>query len=72
MTVAEKLEQQLTGRPNSYVPARTLARLLDLESPDEQAAAFRTGPRVTDESQAPIASCSFLCKSWGRVRVTTS
>jgi hypothetical protein len=35
MTVAEKIEQRLTGRPNSYVPARTLARLLGLEKPDE-------------------------------------
>jgi hypothetical protein len=35
MTVAEKVEQRLTGRPNSYVPARTLARLLDLDSPDD-------------------------------------
>jgi hypothetical protein len=30
MTLAEKLEQQLTGRPNSYVPAHTLERLLRL------------------------------------------
>ncbi len=28
MTVAEKLEQSLTGRPDSYVPAHTLQRLL--------------------------------------------
>ncbi len=28
MTLAEKLEQQFTGRPNSYVPAHTLERLL--------------------------------------------
>lgn len=28
MTAAEKLEQQLTHRPNSYVPAKTLACLL--------------------------------------------
>lgn len=34
MTVAEKLEQRLTGRPNSYVPARTLAHLVELPSPD--------------------------------------
>ncbi len=27
MTVAEKLEQRLTGRPDSHVPARTLERL---------------------------------------------
>jgi hypothetical protein len=27
MTVGEKLEQQVTGRPNSYVPARTLIAL---------------------------------------------
>ena len=35
MTAAEKLEQRLTGRPSSYVPARTLAHLLRLSSPDE-------------------------------------
>ena len=28
MTAAEKVEQALTGRPNSYVPAHTLQRLL--------------------------------------------
>jgi hypothetical protein len=28
MTAAEKLEQRVTGRPNSYVPAHTLERLL--------------------------------------------
>jgi len=27
MTVAEKIEQRLTGRPNSWVPGRTLRRL---------------------------------------------
>ncbi|WP_238424928.1 hypothetical protein [Micromonospora parastrephiae] len=27
MTATEKLEQRLTGRPDSYVPARVLARL---------------------------------------------
>src|SRR5918998_1354325 len=37
MTAAEKLEQVITGRPNSYVPAHTLERLLRLpERPDEQ------------------------------------
>ena len=37
MTAAEKLEQMLTGRPNSFVPARTLERLLRLPSkPDEE------------------------------------
>ncbi len=36
MTLAEKLEQALTGRPNSYVPAHTLERLLGLpHRPDE-------------------------------------
>ena len=34
MTLGEKLEQRLSGRPNSYVPARTLAHLLGLSSPD--------------------------------------
>lgn len=28
MTAAEKVEQSVTGRPNSYVPARTLLTLL--------------------------------------------
>lgn len=35
MTLGEKVEQRYTGRPNSYVPAHTLARLLGLSSPDE-------------------------------------
>src|SRR4051794_24024772 len=30
MTLAEKLEQAITGRPDSYVPAHTLERLLGL------------------------------------------
>jgi hypothetical protein len=30
MTLAEKLEQRITKRPNSYVPHHTLARLLGL------------------------------------------
>jgi hypothetical protein len=37
MTLAEKLEQQLTGRPNSFVPAHTLESLLGLpHRPDEE------------------------------------
>lgn len=37
MTLAEKLEQSLTRRPNSYVPAHTLERLLGLpHKPDQQ------------------------------------
>lgn len=35
MTLGEKVEQRLTGRPNSYVPAHTLAHLLRLSAPDE-------------------------------------
>lgn len=31
MTVGEKLEQRLTGRPNSHVPARVLQRLTGME-----------------------------------------
>ena len=34
MTAAEKLEQRVTRRPNSFVPAHTLARLLRLPVPD--------------------------------------
>ncbi|MFT8245849.1 hypothetical protein [Roseomonas sp. BN140053] len=37
MTLAEKLEQAVTGRPNSYVPAHTLERVLGLpHRPDSQ------------------------------------
>jgi hypothetical protein len=37
MTVAEKIEQRFTGRPDSQVPARVLARLTGLpEGPREQ------------------------------------
>lgn len=34
MTVGEKLEQRLTGRPDSYVPSRTLAHVLGLRRPE--------------------------------------
>lgn len=34
MTLAEKVEQQFTHRPDSYMPAHTLARLLGLSRPD--------------------------------------
>jgi hypothetical protein len=34
MTVDEKLEQRLTRRPSSYVPAHTLAHLVGLANPD--------------------------------------
>jgi hypothetical protein len=37
MTLAEKLEQAFTRRPNSYVPAHTLERLLNLPArPDSE------------------------------------
>ena len=37
MTIAEKLEQRFTRRPNSYVPAHTLERLLGLRwKPDRK------------------------------------
>ncbi|WP_202910359.1 hypothetical protein [Hymenobacter sediminis] len=37
MTLAEKVEQRFTRRPNSYVPAHTLERLLGLpHKPDEE------------------------------------
>lgn len=37
MTLAEKVEQAVTGRPNSYVPAHTLERLLGLPArPDRE------------------------------------
>ncbi len=38
MTLTEKLEQSLTGRPNSYVPAHTLQRVLRKPEEDSVAA----------------------------------
>lgn len=37
MTIAEKVEQALTGRPNSYMPAHTLQRLLARPERDDLA-----------------------------------
>ena len=34
MAAASKLEQRFTGRPDSYVPAHTLGRLVGLRAPD--------------------------------------
>lgn len=34
MTASEKLEQRVTGRPNSYVPGRTMLALLGRRPPD--------------------------------------
>jgi hypothetical protein len=39
MAAAAKLEQAVTHRPDSYVPAHTLARLLGLSHPDRDVAA---------------------------------
>jgi hypothetical protein len=39
MTAGEKLEQKVTGRPDSYVPARTAARLLGLRRPNKKSLA---------------------------------
>ena len=36
MTLAEKVEQMITGRPDSYVPAHTLERLLRLPHKPDQ------------------------------------
>ena len=43
MTVAEKAEQALTGRPDSYVPGRTLAHLVGLRDPDSDRIARNLG-----------------------------
>ena len=41
MTAGEKLEQRFTGRPNSYVPARTLT-------------ALTTGRRLPESARPPV------------------
>jgi hypothetical protein len=52
MTVTARIEQAFTGRPDSYVPARTLAHVLGLPRPDRDdpvrnhAMHFATGASV--------------------------
>jgi len=47
MTSAEKLEQRLTGRPDSYMPAHTLERLLGLRPrPDSERRALNLSMHV--------------------------
>ena len=47
MTLAEKLEQRLTRRPDSYMPAHTLERLLGLpRRPDRERRALNLGMHV--------------------------
>jgi hypothetical protein len=36
MTVGEKIEQAFTHRPNSYVPARTLERLISVRAASDR------------------------------------
>jgi len=36
MTAVEKVEQSLTGRPDSYVPGRALRTTVGLDAPDRQ------------------------------------
>ena len=44
MTLAEKVEQRLTGRPDSYMPAHTLERVLGLEQrPDRERRGLNLG-----------------------------
>jgi hypothetical protein len=54
MTLAEKLEQAFTKRPNSYVPAHTLERLLGLpHRPDHERLLLGTVNLTPDSAQLP-------------------
>jgi hypothetical protein len=81
MTLSEKLEQRVTGRPNSYVPARVLGRLARLSDATGreslmlnwamhfgQAAALGVVRSVMSESglRGPVASAKFAV-----IRLTT-
>jgi hypothetical protein len=43
MTLSEEIEQRITGRPDSHVPGRTLARLLGRPDADGKRPAFNLG-----------------------------
>jgi hypothetical protein len=47
MTLGEKLEQRITGRPSSYMPAHTLERLLGMRRrPDDQRRGLNAGMHI--------------------------
>ena len=56
MTAGEKLEQRFTGRPDSQVPARVLARLIGLpERPREQSRALNLAMHFGQGALAGVA-----------------
>jgi hypothetical protein len=64
MTVGEKIEQRLTGRPDSHVPARVLERLTGLpERPADQRALTEVGVvrslMANAGMRGPVASAMF-------------
>jgi hypothetical protein len=52
MTLSEKLEQRLTGRPDSYVPAHTAERLLGLPEQPGGRRKHRPG-NISPEGEGP-------------------
>jgi hypothetical protein len=48
----EKIEQRVTGRPNSYVPARTISRLLGAEETQREIASKELGYALGHRSGA--------------------
>ncbi len=56
MTVGEKVEQRCTGRPDSFVPARTLRRLLGRPDTDRLSRAANLGMHGAAEPGAAGAA----------------
>ncbi len=81
MTAVEKIEQRFTRRPNSYVPAHTLERLLGLrEKPDRERVvlnhAMHWGTGATLGALRGVMSAAGLRGPWASamhsvVRLTT-
>lgn len=75
MTVAEKLEQRITGRANSTVPGRTLGRLLGVPAPKRRSTALNHamhwGTGVVVGSLRGVMSAGGLRGPWASVMHST-
>jgi len=68
MTLSEKVEQVFTHRPNSYVPGKTLARLLGVSlhgKPDNMNLAMHWGQGIAAAALRGVMSCYGICGPFG-------
>ena len=66
MTGVEKLEQSVTHRPNSYIPARTLLTLLQSSTSGTraQSSVHTLKPVKTEERRPLVSNCWMTCATF--------